>query len=305
MNYILGSGVVGLLARFILGDKWSIVPFGRSRFYSWEVPLYENFISRDDEIDALLVDFGTKSIGHEYTRAYSFLGDLHFGHQPHLCQSWLNKLFGDTEPPSQSLPYLSTRSKFNIYDIKVNKLYEKLQNIYSQELTNQAKLTSIGNHTLNFGGSSIQFDNIISTIPHHALLGLLGFECDLKHVDVHYAHVVSSTLDLEGANQVYVVDPGISFYEVRIIAKNHYLFQFNVDVGDIGLRLLSIIGDCDIVDGTCVRKTIPCGEMPSTDFLADRGIFCVGSDAQHDWCSDVGSNILRLARLSQKLKPRN
>ena len=44
MNYILGSGIVGLTARHILGADWQVVPFYKSRFFSSNPPLDDNFL---------------------------------------------------------------------------------------------------------------------------------------------------------------------------------------------------------------------------------------------------------------------
>ena len=49
-----------------------------------------------------------------------------------------------------------------------------------------------------------------------------------------------------------------------------------------------------------VENAIPLGAMPQISSLEDNGIFCVGSYAQWDWCSDVGSNILRLLRFAAR-----
>ena len=44
MNVIFGAGVVGLIARHVLVGNWQIVPFGRSRFFSFNPPLDDNFM---------------------------------------------------------------------------------------------------------------------------------------------------------------------------------------------------------------------------------------------------------------------
>jgi len=48
MNIILGSGIIGLLAKLILGQDWKIIPFYRSRYFSFNPALDDNFIIRDE-----------------------------------------------------------------------------------------------------------------------------------------------------------------------------------------------------------------------------------------------------------------
>lgn len=305
MNVIFGSGIVGLVAKTVLSGDWTIVPFGRSRFYSFNPPLADNFITRDAEIDGLMRDLGDASIQpHFYRRAYSYEGKLVDTPDKTVCEIWLEKIFGHSVP-SQAPHYWAKRLVTPIYDMRTNKLYEQLQNRFLGSLKEEAakgEVTEIGKHYFVQGGQRREFDHAVSTIPLSALLNLIGSSngLALESLPVYYLHLRSKTIDLEGANQSFVVDKVLDFYKVTNIAKNHYMFYFLQDIEMPGAYLLPIIGAADIIDGTKMDDVIPAGEMPDLNWLDEYGIFCIGSHAQHDWCADVGSNFLRLVRYAQR-----
>ena len=128
---ILGSGIVGLLAKEILGDRWLVIPFSRSRFYSFRPALADNFIIRDERIDDLIAHFGGK-ISFIYKTLYSLGGGL-LPSDDLIINGWLNKVFGQ-EVPSQALPCIKSRGDHFVYSIKVNQLYNQLQIKYGQSL---------------------------------------------------------------------------------------------------------------------------------------------------------------------------
>ncbi len=63
---------------------------------------------------------------------------------------------------------------------------------------------------------------------------------------------------------------------------------------------MPIIADYDLIDGTKIADAIPLGNMPDLKWLEALDIYPVGSYAQHDWCADVGSNMLRLLRFAER-----
>lgn len=302
-NVIFGSGIVGLIAKYILAGDWRVVPFAKSRFFSYNPPLDDNFIIRDKEIDEAINAFGGKISSHFYRRFYSLDGQLISEHDENICIAWLSKIFGNDYPP-QSLPYWSRRLVVPIYDLRTNRLYEKLSNHFMPTLVEENKkgsVTEIGAHYFIQDGRRVDFDNAISTIPLNTLLGLMNRDgVSLKAIPVHYLHVYSSKIDLEGANQALVADGILDFFKVTNIAKNHYLFYFLHEIPQPGAYLLPVIGHADILDGTSVADTIPLGSIPNIDWLDEYGIFCIGSCAQFDWCADLGSNVLRLVRYSER-----
>ena len=125
-------------------------------------------------------------------------------------------------------------------------------------------------------------------------------ESQLQARTVHYLHIETDDLDFEGINQVLVADNMFSFYKVTNVAPGRYLIYCHEEIPNPGIYFMSIIQKFDILDGTSIEGAIPIGTIPKLDAIEQFGIFCTGSSAQWDWCADVGSNILRLLRYSQR-----
>ncbi len=304
-NIIFGSGVVGLLAKTILGPSWKVIPFYRSRFFSYQPSLDDNFIIRDVDLDEFIKDVSGLDVVpiHVYRRAWSIAGNLVRSWDSGLCKTWLAKLFANAIP-SQSEIYLSTRMDLMVYGgVKVNQLYAKLLEANLPSLKEEAlkgQITEVGDHYFIRNGIREEFDLAVSTIPADALFKLMKLSTkDLQFKTIHYLHVETNELNFEGNNQVLVVDP-FSFYKVTNIAPGRYLFQCHENIQNPGIYLMHFMKIFDTLDGTSVINAIPMGEMLKTDLLNKSGIYCVGSNAQMDWCADVGSNILRLLRLAQR-----
>lgn len=302
MKLILGSGVVGLMARYLLGDDWTVIPFGKSRFYSFSPPLDDNFITYDKQLDPLMAELGLSTTPVWLQRAYSVGGEL-IRNDPtgSLSVDWLDKVFG-TEAPPHAQAFLSTRMGFFVYEgIRANKLYSSLQERYHSELLREHKVgrvTEIGDHYIMRNGVKHEFERVVSTIPLSATLKLMGRQSSLRYKSVHTIHMHTKSLDFEGTTQVMVVDPVFAFFKATILADNRYLFHLHQDVGNAGAYFMPILNDYDLIEGTQVPDAIPLGPMPDLSWLEALDIFSVGQYAQHDWCADVGSNFLRLLKYS-------
>lgn len=307
-NVIFGSGIVGLVAKKILVGDWTIIPFNRSRFYSYNPPLADNFISSDKDVDALMRDLTGSSSTSRYRRSYSMAGQLVNSHDADTANMWLSKIYNKNSNldliPGQAMAYLSNRLNFPIYQTRANELYQQLQNEYLSILkqeSSKGQVTEIGKNFYVRGGVREEFDNALCTIPLKALLELLGKDASsLTFRNDSLVLVKSSTIDLEGYNQVYVADSILDFYKVTNIAPQLYMFYFLEDIPIPGKYLMPIIGAADIIDGTKISESIPTGQTPDLSWLETFGITCIGSYAQHDWLADVGSNLLRLVRYGQK-----
>jgi len=94
-NYILGGGLVALLAKEIFPD-WQIFPVGKSRFYQYNPPLADNFVVRDESIDEYMRNHTI--IPYLYKNAYSFGSQLLFNTNIPLGP-YLQKLYGGQIPP--------------------------------------------------------------------------------------------------------------------------------------------------------------------------------------------------------------
>lgn len=301
-NIIFGSGIVGLMAKRILSGNWTIVPFSKSRYYSFAPPLADNFISRDKEIDEPINEMtGSNDIG-LYKRCYSDNGRLITSHNDTALQLWLFKIFGD-KILTHAQSYFSQRLSISVYKTHVSTLYSKLQEIYLPELkleANKGAVTEIGPHYFMRGSERVDFDNAITTIPLSAMCKLARVNVDLHAKNEYLTLVQSKLIDLEGSNQSFVVDNIIDFYKVTEVSRGFYLFHFLSDIKNIGAYLLPIINNADIIDGTMIAESIPSDDIPDLSWLENWGIYSIGSHAQWDWCADVGSNLLRLVRYAKR-----
>lgn len=298
-KFILGSGIVGMLAKVMLGREWTIIPFGRSRFFSYRPALDDNFIVRDEKIDDFIEHLGGK-ISFIYKTAYSLGGQL-LQYNSELCNAWLGRIFGPDSPPRAPI-YLRDHNIFTVYDIKINRLYEQLQSQYSGELKTEfekGSVTAIGDRYIIRNNQKEEFDQIVSTIPLKALYKLMGTSNGkpIDYKQIWYYHVRTKGLDFEGANQTLVVDD-YDFFKCANIADSRYMFYCMRDLQLPGTYFMQFMQEFDLIDGTTIEDALPCGDRPDADMkhLEDKGIFCVGSLAEHDYCADCGSNIMRLLK---------
>lgn len=304
MKLILGSGVVGLAARLILGDEWTVIPFGRSRFYSFKPPLDDNWVSHDGRLDQFMIDLGLPITPVWMSRAYSLGGELmREDKNGELALAWLSKVFGN-DYPEHAPAYLATRTGFFVYDqVRANAIYLALQAKYQQELVAEAAkgaLTEVGDHYIVSGGVRKDFDKCVSTIPLNVLLRLMGQSGRVRHKPSYCIHMITPDLDFEGCTQVMVVDRMFSFYKSTILSKNRYLFHCHEDIPNPGSYFMPILRDFDLVDGAVIHDAIPIGPMPDLSDLEAHDVFSVGAYAQHDFCSDLGSNFLRLIKYADR-----
>jgi hypothetical protein len=304
-NVIFGSGVVGLLAKAILGPSWKVVPFYRSRFFTFNPALDDNFIISDPQTDEFIKDI-TGSIAVEtliYRRAWSVSGQIIPMWDSDLCVSWLNKIFGGQVPP-QSEIYYKNRMNLPIYNLRTNVLYQSLMSMYVDDLKVEAAkgpVSEVGDHYFVRNGVREDFDNLLSTIPLNVLQKLMNVTAPpLQSKTLHYYHIQTDKLDFEGFNQQLVVDPIFDFYRATIIAPGRYLIYCHNEINNPGIYFMPIMQSFEILDGTSVPEALPMGVAPKLDFYESKDIYCVGSSAQWDWCMDVGSCILRTQRYAQR-----
>ena len=216
-----------------------------------------------------------------------------------IINAWLNKVFGE-QVPSQAFACIKSRGDHFIYDIRVNQLYQHLQQKYNQSLIDNSKkgvVSEIGNHYLIWGGQRIDFDHMISTIQLAKLFILTKLpRIKLPTAQVWYYHVETSSLNFEGANQALVVDDNIDFFKVSNIAANRYLFYFSRDIPVPGPYFMQFMQQFDLIDGTTIAEAIPMGARPDLAALDKLGIECIGAMAEHDYFMDLGSCLVKLLR---------
>lgn len=301
-NFILGSGVTGLLAKMILGQDWEIIPFGKSRFYSWKTPLDDNYIIHDSDIDDFVRTELKAALVRMYSVAFSVQGKLTFQYDQALSTVWGMKIFGDDIPGVHDL-VMKSRMTYGVYDgLQTNVIYKTLMEQYFKDLANKPKLTAINGRTLVVGDQQLTYDKVVSTIPLNTLLGYLGYDHNLKSKNIYYHHIHTPDLNFEGANQVLVVDNAFSFYRVINHAPNQYVFYGTDDIPKPGMYFQTIIGNnFDIIEGTMIKDALPVGERPDMSILENSGIYCIGKHAEWDYWCDLGSCIMRLLKLANRL----
>ena len=303
-NVIFGSGLVGLLAKALL-PGWKVVPFARSRFFSFNPALDDNFIVQDERIDEAIRDIRqvtTPGVTHRYRRCFDVRGHLHGTYDKGLCVEWLSKIFSGATP-GQSEPFYRTQMDLRVYDVRCNQLYAELLQRFMPEMMEEhrkGKVTSFGDHYFVRNGIREEFDHAICTIPLNATQEFLGAPSSLPTKDLHYMHVQTDTLNFEGFNQVLSTDPTLPFYKVTNVAPDRYLFYCHQEIPQPGPLLMLFIKNFEILDGTSVPLALPTGPAIHLDGLESKGYYCVGSNAQWDWCMDISSCILRLVRYTQR-----
>lgn len=304
MNIILGSGLNAFLARHILGPDYQIVSAGPSRFYGVNPASADNYIYASDllkplegQLKALNID--TKR--HPYKCCWSFEGELVRGFDKQHCSFWLAKTYGIHIPGHLELVY-PHRMEFDVYGTRVNQLYAALYEKYYPELQsspNISSIQSIGPHKIIFNdGHVIEFEKCISTIPLDDLAMLVGHQSTYHGVDVSVVLLQSGTLDYEGFNQVFVVDPKIQFFKTAQVSEDKYLFYFLDRIDNPGLYLTPYIADFDLISGFFYPKCIPAGAIADVHWLKSYGITPLGMSAQWDPAMDISSSLHRLLKIA-------
>ncbi len=297
-KYIVGGGLVGLLAKEILGAGWQIIPHGTSRYYSFTPAIADDAITVSEKTDLTLLG---NLLTRPYTRAFSFGGQLIFGSLKWVYDVYTEKVYGTPQPGYDSMVPVEQL----VSDVTARELYKKLLEKYMPELVPNTEkfgqVKSISNgaiHTTT--GLILPYDQIVSTIPLDALYDALGMAHNLVSKDAWVYHVETDKLDFEGAEQVLVVDDHIPFYKVNQVGYSEFVFYCLAPIltpmpffGAFCNNRLRIMNP----SGTKHKSFIPIGGPRNLGDLHKLGIQCVGSHAEWDDCVDIGTCIIRLLKL--------
>ena len=307
MNVIFGSGLVGYLAKKILGPDWRFVPFRPSRYFSFDIPLSDNFICFDKHVDEFMEPILMKGVGQIILkRPFSCGGQLMYQTHPITVDPYLSKVYGDKVP---TLAKDLIRTTFTVYPVTAKELHDALQRKYIGEINevikSQGEVASINldNREVRFKeGGVINYDKAISTIPLDALLGLSGLPTvGLEARTVCYYYITTEKVDLEGAEQALVSDVEIDFFKVHKVSKHNYVFwTFEALENPFAYFGLFFGYDLDIQEARRIDGVIPVDDPPDLGYLEKMGVYCVGSNAQWDDFMDVASCIKRLLSLRTK-----
>lgn len=306
MKYIFGSGLIGLFAKHLLPGEWEIVPFRRSRFFSWSPPLDDDFIIHDPRMDDLIQQMfpGTQTIFRK--RGISYHGEIFSGDKitAELRDMWIYRLFG-YDPPGPIVPYLKSHMGFATYRLSLNSVYNSLMKKFSRQIEegkSKGDVTEVGDHYFIRGGKRYDFEAVVSTIPHNALLNYAKIPHDLKTATVQVVQVASQELNFEGHDQLLVTDPEIGFYKVDHRDDGSYIFYFKPEMAYPAKYLMSVLKRFEIRNGTSIPDYITLGSA-DLNVVKRMGFIPIGSYAEWDWCGDVGTNLLRLLSLEKYSKP--
>lgn len=301
MNYILGSGITGLLAKIILGPKWTVIPFGRSRFFSYNPAICDNFIISDKRISEFLRDAFklNTDITYEYKCGFSLNnGSIYKEYDKLICADWLSKIYDINYPP-HILTYYQNHMSYRVYDLRVNRLYATLLASMAADLEAEAQkgvVTEIGNGYLVRNGQQIAYDKIVNTIPQSAFLELSRKKHSLNAKDVYIFHIKTKSLDFEGLNQLFIVDKQFAFYKATMVSDNRYIIYCHENIEQPGPYFMPILrSGFEIIDGTSIPQMLPTNRVVQYD---TGDIKHVGSLAQWDSCMDIGSCIIKLLNIS-------
>ncbi len=300
MNYILGSGITGLLAKIILGPTWKVIPFGRSRFFSFNPAICDNFIIADNRISEFLKDAFKldTSVTYPYNCGFSVNGLIYKEYDQGICADWLSKIYGPNYP-EHILKYYINHFNYRVYDIRVNRLYSSLLNNMATELTEESakgQITEINDGYMVRNGQKIEYDKLVNTLPQNAFLNLANKKHSLHAKDVYIFHIKTKSLNFEGLNQLFVVDKMFSFYKATMVSNDRYIIYCHEDIPQPGPYFMPILnGNFDIIDGTSVQHMLPLNRVVQYDV---GNIKHVGSLAQWDSCMDIGSCIIKLLNIA-------
>lgn len=298
-KYILGSGISGLLARDILGDDYTLIPVGKSRFYSFSPALDTNYVVVDKYIEEYMNKYAHIPLFRRF--AYSIAGELTFNNK--ICLNELLSKIYDQHIPDHMYDYMSNRSDVctigNCLDI-----YNELSIKYRDEIMANNSLyggiKSICDGVIVTDNVSIEYDLIINSLPLPVLFKLVGIDVDPIGCDIHYTHIRTSNLDFEGADEVFVVDDSIDFFKVVKIDKYNYIFMSKSHIEHPGQYFMNFMESFELVAETKVERAICCGNIPDHTSLNDNfNIFSFSRHSVWDDCIDVGSCIKRLLKFRE------
>lgn len=305
-NIILGSGLTALICKKILGSDWQIIPIGPSRFYSNGVPaLGDDFIVHDKKIDEIIQEWDIRNtIPIFYKRPFSYGGELI--HNNMFLENHLHKMHHEFNEVVNE--YYKTT--FLVYPFSCLQLHQKLLRENTDEITkfltkhkDAKSIKLIKDHKIILdNNTTLEYDNLISTIPYNALCSMLHIKYDNpKFLGIYYYFIKDDSLNLENANQVLICDYEISFHKCTTIKKYHYLIECLEYDDDIYNTLSRILGNgFEILSAKYVKESHVLPGLIHDQYLNANNIICIGSYAQCDPMIDIGSTIKRIHNLKTK-----
>jgi len=291
---ILGGGLIGLLAREILGAEWTIIPNGSSRFYGNLPPLADYHIVITPKVADVLPVSTLNPI--KFTRAFSYGGELIFNNTI-WASMYMKKVFGEDDARKILFRIEETVSRTSAVEV-----FQGLMLKYREEIlanhTKFGKIVSIDGDSITTTNSKIGFNKAISTIPLDALMGYMNIDHNLESRDIYIYHV-ECAFNLEGADQVLVVDEYIDFYKVNAVDENNFVFFSFNEILDTDTYFRAFLGNCKVINSTKLSGAFPIGNPPDLKWLGEKhNIYPVGSCAEWDDFVDISTSVMRLLKVT-------
>ena len=303
-SLIIGSGLIGLFAKEMIGGN--ILPFNKSRYFSFTPSLADDFIKCDSDIDGIVNNLH-RSIPIFHKLAFSLKGTLITEPEATIVEAYLNKAYNGSPPFLADV--MMKKMGFFTHGTSCGKLYELLLRKHNQNIHDSVgkygRLLKIKPHVAVCERANIEFDTAISTIPLDVLCKLAGISVELHSGPIYYYHIKTGALNFEGADQVLVTDQHIDFFKVSKISDIDYVFWSPREIEMAHSYFGAFMNKFSLDNITHIQNVIPFpkephSKPPDLDWLwNDYGIHCVGSNAQWDDLMDVSSCLKRLQRLAK------
>lgn len=309
-KYILGSGLISLACRKILGPDWNIIPLGPSRFFTEQITWGDNYLNYDNIVADLIKGWPFDMVPTFYKRPFSYGGQLIYNST--FIENFLNKSGIDVNPVS--LQYFKTDfTAFNfstsaLWKYLVTQNLDNIKSFYSQH-QNVKGIESIKNNTIQFktvDGQNInlEYDQLISTIPYNPLAEMLGLPNRVENIPCYYYVISDNKIDIEKANQVLVCDNVIPFNKCTKIKRGSYLIEVYNEYYEKPFDVFkAVFGDSfEILKSHFIADAIPKFYKIDEKYFSDNNIILIGSNAQCDPLMDVASCLKRVGKLVNKQK---
>jgi len=281
-----------LLARHILGPEYKLIPFKKSRYYSYPIPIADDTIVKTGQTIDVLSSLGMPTAYRYHSVAISIAGQLLFNKEA-WAQPLVDRLYRDDPHPLASA-LLAKES--DVHNISIKELYESLLARYGDEIISNKDtvVSELGDHFIVIDGQRHDAYKMICTIPLNASLKLAGVKHDLQSHDYHVSLVASDSFNLEGAERVFIADMSIPFWKVNVLGREAFQFFSNGYVENVeAIFALMTKNRYRMLATTSVPEAFPLGPPPMgiLQKLNDMGIVCVGSNARWDYFYDVSTSL--------------
>lgn len=305
-KYIIGSGIVALACRKILGSDWNIIPFGPSRFYTDKVSWGDNYILYDNTVADLIVGWSLDKTPILYKRPFSYGGRLIYNTS--FVDEYISRLGIDSDKMLR--PYFKT--DFTVFNFSSTALWKYLvtQNIdniksfYSQ-YKDVKGIDSIKDNRIIFKSENsvidLEYDQLISTIPYNSFANMTNLS-NGEGIQCYYYIIKDDKIDIEKANQVLICDSVIPFNKCTKLKNNIYMVEVYNDYYDKPYDVFSpVFGNSfEILETHTISDAIMKPFDINMEFVNNNNIVLIGSNAQCDPLMDISSCIKRIGNLLNK-----